>query len=210
MKPIKVFVSQPMNGKSYDEVLETRKIVLDKVKKQLDGYPVDVLMNYWKNKFVYLKELSYEYIKLMEQADLVVFVSSWQLCEECAIEYYYFTNHFKNKRIVFFDSMDLSDYKEYLWEQDRTEEQIKNVEIENTSKIVRNYLTLLHSLGMMEQISNMHDVFREQLFHLAYMISHYKNTGMEQDSLDRCELEKEIVKEAMKTIRKFAQEKNLY
>lgn len=209
MKTIKVFVSQPMNGKGYDEILEKRKLVLDKVKKQLDGYPVDVLMNYWGgHKFDYSKKLSYEYIKLMEQADLVVFVSGWQLCEECTIEYHYFTNHFKRKRIVFFDSMDLSDYKEYLWKQNKIEEQKK--ESKDTSEIVRNYLTLLHSLGMTEQISNMHDIFREQLYHLAYMINYYKQTGMEQDSLDRYELEKEIVKEAMKTIRKFAQEKNLY
>ena len=211
MKPIKVFVSQPMNGKSYDEILETRKLVLDKVKKQLDGYPVDVIMNYYvKYKFVYSKEFSYEYIKLMEQADLIVFVPGWQLCEECVLEYYYFTNHFKNKRIVFFDSMDLSDYKEYLWEQNKLEEQKKNEEIKDISKIVSDYVNLLYELGMMEQISNMHDVFREQSHHLAYMINYYSQAGMEQSSLDRYELEKEIVKEVMKTIRKFAQEKNLY
>lgn len=208
MKQIKVFVSQPMNGKSYDEILETRKLVLDKVKKQLDGYPIEVLDSYFKEELPHPMNYIAKSIDLMAQADLIVFAPKWELHDGCIIEHDCAMKYCQDKRVETYNGMDLSDYKEHLWGQTKQEKQTEDKI--DVAEIVNDYLNLLYELGMMEQISNMHDIFREQLFHLAYMISHYKNIGMEQSSIDRCELEKEVVKEAMKTIRKFAQEKNLY
>lgn len=210
MKPIKVFVSQPMNGKSYDEVLEKRKIVLDKVKKQLDGYPMEVLDNYFKEELPHPMNYMAKSIELMAQADLIVFEHQWKLYSGCIIEHYCALSYGVNKRICEYDDMDLSDYKEYLWKQNELEKQIKKKDSKIVSEIVNDYLALLCSLDMTSQITNMHDIFREQSFHLAYMINYYAKIGMEEDSLDRYKLEKNVVEEIMKTIRKFVQEKNLY
>lgn len=208
MKPIKVFVSQPMNGKGYDEILGTRKIVLDKVKKQLDGYPMEVLNTFIDENLPHHLNYISKSIDLMAQADLIVFAPKWELYDGCIIEHNCAIKYCQDKRVETYNGMDLSDYKEHLWEQTKQEKQTED-KIDAT-EIVNDYLNLLYELGMTEQISNMHDVFREQSHHLAYMINYYSQAGMKQDSLDQCELEKEIVEETMKTIRKFAQEKNLY
>lgn len=89
---ITVFISQPMNGKTEEEILKERQAAVDMVKGLLDKYfdnlEVQVIDSYFKNT-VFVKPLSClaQSLELMAHADLVVFAPGWENARGCKIEH---------------------------------------------------------------------------------------------------------------------------
>lgn len=84
----KLFISQPMNGKTNEEILAVRKKAIESAKKQV-GEPVEVLETFFQSAPADAKQLWYigESIKMMADADVVYFAKGWEKARGCRIEY---------------------------------------------------------------------------------------------------------------------------
>lgn len=82
---IKVFISQPMNGKSNSEIVKERNRIKDSLLKWNDNLCfIDSLLPECSFGPVYCLG---ESIKLMEDADIVVFAPGWENARGCRIEH---------------------------------------------------------------------------------------------------------------------------
>ena len=83
---MKIFISSVMNGKTEDQIISERKEVIDLL-KTVEGEEVEIIDSVLKaeNKpsLWYLGES----IKLMADADLVVFAPGWEKGRGCLIEH---------------------------------------------------------------------------------------------------------------------------
>ena len=85
----KLFISQPMNGKTNEEILEVREKAIDSAKKNL-GDDVEVIDSYFEdynpeNGCVPLKYLS-KSLELLADADIAYFAKGWEDARGCRIE----------------------------------------------------------------------------------------------------------------------------
>lgn len=83
---MKVFISQPMRGRSDEEILAERNQIIEDVRRD---YPfLEVLDSFFGDSDM-SRALEYlgESIKLLAQADLAVFAPGWQEARGCRIEY---------------------------------------------------------------------------------------------------------------------------
>ena len=84
----KLFISQPMNGKTDDEILKEREIAIRKAKEEL-GEDVEVIDSFFENepkvKTIPLWHLG-ESLKLLSEADIAYFAHGWQDARGCLIE----------------------------------------------------------------------------------------------------------------------------
>lgn len=85
----KLFISQPMNGKTNEEILAVREKAIDSAKKNL-GDDVEVIDSYFKdynpeNGCVPLKYLS-KSLELLADADIAYFAKGWEDARGCRIE----------------------------------------------------------------------------------------------------------------------------
>lgn len=79
---LKVFISQPMNGKTNKEIYNERKHLIDKLNK--NGYEViDSVIEDEVNNPVYLLG---ESIKLLSEADYIYMMDGWDNGRGCRIE----------------------------------------------------------------------------------------------------------------------------
>ena len=85
---MKVFISQPMNGKSDEEIIEEREKAVSEVKKSY-GEDIEVLESFFKGIPHDASPLYYlgEAIKVMDQADIVFFCKDWEKYRGCCIEH---------------------------------------------------------------------------------------------------------------------------
>ena len=83
----RVFISQSMNGRSEDEILKERNILVERVKEHFLGEKLDVLDTYFKdfkgNSLQYLAKS----IEALAIADIAVFGQGWQDARGCRIEH---------------------------------------------------------------------------------------------------------------------------
>lgn len=87
----KVFISQPMRGRTGEEILAERARVVQVVRDAVDE-DIEVIDSFFQevdtpvgaNRPLYLLGRSLE---LLATADLVYFVSGWQYARGCSIEY---------------------------------------------------------------------------------------------------------------------------
>ena len=96
---MKVMISQPMNGKTNEEVREERKILVNELTEQ--GYEVvDTVIseNAPKNcdEAIYYLSKSIEFIS---KVDAIIFMNGWEKARGCKIEYEVAKNY--NKFIKF-------------------------------------------------------------------------------------------------------------
>ena len=87
---MKVFISQPMAGKSDEEIMFERRWAIDCLNRNDFGVEEkDVLDSFFRDKHANETpmELLGRSIRLMAQADLVVFVGNWGRARGCMIEY---------------------------------------------------------------------------------------------------------------------------
>lgn len=88
---MKVFISQPMRGKSSEVILAERKLIIERIKESygdntevLDSYASDFNESEMKNSPVKYLAKS---IDVLAEADLAFFASGWKGARGCQLEY---------------------------------------------------------------------------------------------------------------------------
>lgn len=84
---MKLFISQPMRGKTNEEILAERERAIEKVKSQV-GEKVEVIDSFFQSAPVNAKPLWFlgKSLELMSDADVVYFVKGWEDFRGCKIE----------------------------------------------------------------------------------------------------------------------------
>ncbi len=83
----KLFISQPMNGKTNDEILAVRNKAIESAEREL-GEKVEVIDSFFKDAPHEAKPLWFlgESLKLLSEADVVFFAKGWEKARGCRIE----------------------------------------------------------------------------------------------------------------------------
>lgn len=83
----KLFISQPMRGKTDEEILATRKKAIESAEAKI-GEPVEVIDSFFQNAPVDAKPLWYlaKSLELLSTADIAYFASGWEQARGCRIE----------------------------------------------------------------------------------------------------------------------------
>lgn len=86
---MKLFISQPMNGKTDDEILKVREEALAFVKDMFKGEEIELIDSFFQGAPEDAKPLWYlgKSIQLMSEADAVFFASGWEKARGCKIEH---------------------------------------------------------------------------------------------------------------------------
>ena len=88
---IKIFISQPMNGKTTEEIEEERNYTIGTLRSRFarKNECIEIIDSFFKNAPHDAKPLWYlgESIKLMSEADAVFFCDGWQTSRGCQIEH---------------------------------------------------------------------------------------------------------------------------
>lgn len=84
----KLFISQPMKGKSDEEILAVREQAI-KTAKEMIGCEVEVIDSFFQNAPADAKPLWYlgESLKLLSTADVAYFAEGWDEARGCKIEH---------------------------------------------------------------------------------------------------------------------------
>ena len=84
----KLFISQPMRGKSDEEILEERRKAIAYVTMVL-GEPVEVIDSFFQSAPINAKPLWFlgKSLELLSDADVAYFVEGWQDARGCRIEH---------------------------------------------------------------------------------------------------------------------------
>ena len=84
----KLFISQPMNGKSDADILKERKYLITKA-EELAGEALDVLDTFFEDAPENAAPLWYlgESLKYLANADLAIFAADWECARGCRIEH---------------------------------------------------------------------------------------------------------------------------
>ena len=87
MKMKKLFISQPMRGKTDEEIIETREKAIRTTERRI-GESVEVIDSFFKGEPTNTKPLWYlgESLKLMAEADVIFFAIGWYEARGCKIE----------------------------------------------------------------------------------------------------------------------------
>lgn len=82
----KIFISQPMNGKTNEEIEDKRNYIIDRLS---ENECVEIIDSFFKDEPYEALPLWYlgESIKLMSEADVVFFCDGWQTARGCQIEH---------------------------------------------------------------------------------------------------------------------------
>lgn len=83
---LKIFISQPMNGKTTEEIENERNYIIDRLR---ENECVEIIDSFFKDEPYEALPLWYlgESIKLMSEADVVFFCNGWQTARGCQIEH---------------------------------------------------------------------------------------------------------------------------
>lgn len=86
---MKVFISQPMNGRTNEEINSERQSIMITVQAIYPGEKIEIIDSFFENAPHDVKPLWYlaKSIELMTEADLVVFAPHWNNFRGCRIEY---------------------------------------------------------------------------------------------------------------------------
>lgn len=86
---LRVFISQPMNGKTDKEIEEERLSIVSKISETVDE-PIEVIDSFFKSAPHDAKPLWFigKAIELLSAADLVYFAKGWENARGCVIEHY--------------------------------------------------------------------------------------------------------------------------
>lgn len=84
----KLFISQPMNGKTNEEILSVRKKAIEDTEAQI-GEPVEALESFFQDAPHEAAPLWFlgESLKLLGQADVAYFAFGWETARGCRIEH---------------------------------------------------------------------------------------------------------------------------
>lgn len=84
----KLFISQPMRGKTDEEILKEREIAIEKARDVL-GEEVEVIDSFFQSAPVNAKPLWFlgKSLELLSTADIVYFADGWENARGCKIEH---------------------------------------------------------------------------------------------------------------------------
>ena len=84
----KLFISQPMKGKSNEEILSEREKAIQRAKEALND-DVEIIESFFQGAPADAKPLWYlgESLKLLANADVAYFVLGWEDARGCKIEH---------------------------------------------------------------------------------------------------------------------------
>ena len=83
----KVFISQPMRGKTDEEILAERKKAIESAERNL-GEPVEVIDSFFQNAPADARPLWFlgKSLELLSTADIAYFAKGWEDARGCRIE----------------------------------------------------------------------------------------------------------------------------
>lgn len=83
----KLFISQPMNGKTNEEILSVREKAIKSAEREL-GEPVEVIDSFFKDAPHEVKPLWFlaKSLELLSTADVAYFAKGWENARGCRIE----------------------------------------------------------------------------------------------------------------------------
>ena len=83
----KLFISQPMNGKTDEEILKVREKAIKSAEENL-GEPVEVIDSFFQNAPVDARPLWFlgKSLELLSTADVAYFAKGWEDARGCRIE----------------------------------------------------------------------------------------------------------------------------
>lgn len=84
---VRLFISQPMRGKTDEEIIVTREKAIESARKHFHE-PVEVIDSFFKGAPVDANPLWYlaKSLELMSTADVVYFAKDWEKYRGCRIE----------------------------------------------------------------------------------------------------------------------------
>ena len=85
---VKLFISQPMNGKTNEEILAVRERAIESAKVYFDDEEVEVIDSFFKDAPHDAKPLWFlgKSLELLAGADVVYFAKGWRGARGCRIE----------------------------------------------------------------------------------------------------------------------------
>ena len=90
-KKIKIFISQPMNGLTNEQIKFNRsELVAEYLKKEgLKEYDVEIIDSFFENAPHYVKPVWFlgKSLEKMSEADIVLFADGWDEARGCIIEH---------------------------------------------------------------------------------------------------------------------------
>ena len=100
----RLFISQPMNGKTDDEILAVREKAIESAKRQFDDDDIIVIDSFFRDAPHDASPLWFlgKSIELLSTADVVYFANGWQDARGCRIE---------NECAIAYDIMVIEDYR---------------------------------------------------------------------------------------------------
>lgn len=87
---LRVFISQPMNGKTNEEIERVRKNAINNIKNNCSDQEIEVIDSFFKDApDVKTKGLYYlgKSLELLATADVAYFAGDWENYRGCRIEY---------------------------------------------------------------------------------------------------------------------------
>ena len=85
---MKLFISQPMNGKTNEEILKERQNAIDSVKEKFPGEEIEVIDSFFQDAPHDAKPLWFlgKSLELLDTADVAYFCKGWENARGCRIE----------------------------------------------------------------------------------------------------------------------------
>lgn len=85
----RLFISQPMNDKTDEEILEVRKKAINTAKSIMSGEDVEVIDSFFQSAPVDARPLWFlgKSLELLSTADVAYFADGWQEARGCKIEH---------------------------------------------------------------------------------------------------------------------------
>lgn len=84
----KIFISQPMNGLTDEEIKKNRNTAIEKLKKFMNGEKFEILDSFFEDAPYNARPLWYlgESLKILAKADYALFLKGWDKARGCKIE----------------------------------------------------------------------------------------------------------------------------
>lgn len=85
---MRLFISQPMKGKTDEEILKTRERAIESAKKYIKNEEVEVIDSFFQNAPVDARPLWFlgKSLELLSTADVAYFAKGWENARGCRIE----------------------------------------------------------------------------------------------------------------------------
>ena len=86
---MRVFISQPMNGKTYSEIKNERKKAIEAVREEYPDEEIKIIDNLFDEDYEIANPMWYlgNSIELLSTADVAYFADGWNNARGCRIEF---------------------------------------------------------------------------------------------------------------------------